>query len=1221
MRQLEKMVLINSANMKCEEVLLDGNVHFIGKNGVGKSTLLRAVLFFYSGMTTRLGIAEEVGQKKFMDFYLPNDDSYMVYQVCTEAGPFMIVAYNRQKRIHFRFIDTAYQRSYFLDENNTPFRDWAHIADRLGDKSLLYGPVRTFDEYRNIIYGRGSMDKRLSRFWLFNKSVGRSMPQIMQDVYLNNTLEADEIKKTIIGSADIGVVEIELDRWRGLLSQLKNKIMDVNLWCIKEKDGSVRVRNDAEKLVEVFNSYRDNSFKKKTFCSMLAFVLNREKTNLPLYQAKLEELAGNKDRMARLLAEEENKYRQERDKLVGDKKSLENVLKETERKRTAYENMGIDRILLRMAGEKKWRDEKESLDSQYKILTDKSRDICNKFGDMIKGLDDSLQMAEIRKEKAVLDIRNEYQTLIGKMDMIYRSQKDNLHENLMTASDSHRKEIESIDERLNGLKVKLQSLKHNNPIQQKIQDLQVEIYENRNKEEAVKPRMNEIEKTMTKILHEFEMKEREMRYAQEKKETELENEKKQLYARLKEIDDLLGAWEGSFINWLEENVPDWEENIGRTVLEENVLYNKNLEPEWVGGPRTLFGVRIDCRVLQQNVRTPRILNGEKESCNRRLEELNESLLKSRASFEKELEEERNASKAALKKNEKEWKQLEQECLGFQCSIQSLEGRVRNLMREADEWLSAREQELQTEKDSVEQERRDAMDRWNKKEMKFRKETGELDSRYQKDLKSAMQQKDNDITSLEKQYVAEYEEIQAEKTRLQALMTDELVRDGVDGQVLKDVQDRLKEAQKELLWIEENRKVFFDYNKDKEDFFEKESARRMQRDNLKKSLDSIDSKYEERKRKKTEEKERYIKEYERLKTEYKQSREKIEEVGLYLAGDQCPAEYSPDDELQTEDSLAHVFSSLRQCVEAEVGIKDKLKGTAIRFNRHFSEANTFDFQMKLETEGECLRLAKQVDEFLKGNVIETLKMQVRDFSVGLLGNLYQEVCALNERIENVKKTVNEINDDFRKDRFTDVINLVEMRVEENSNNRLMRQLNSLMKFYDSNRLFLERSLFADEEVVRLANNELVSKLDTFIVELSLNSHIRSLSLAQAFKLSFRVTENGNTSDWLERLKGWGSEGTGIMVKAMINIALLSKHHRKNRNGELENWMHCIMDEIGMIHSSYIKGLLHFANRRNILLVNGSPEHRCCQYYKRTYLVRKDTRNVTTADLLLEKNEKK
>ena len=54
MRYLNKIVFINSAAIRYSEVQLDGNIHLIGTQGVGKSTILRAILFFYNADTQRL---------------------------------------------------------------------------------------------------------------------------------------------------------------------------------------------------------------------------------------------------------------------------------------------------------------------------------------------------------------------------------------------------------------------------------------------------------------------------------------------------------------------------------------------------------------------------------------------------------------------------------------------------------------------------------------------------------------------------------------------------------------------------------------------------------------------------------------------------------------------------------------------------------------------------------------------------------------------------------------------------------------------------------------------------------------------------------------------------------------------------------------------------------------------------------------------------------------
>ena len=59
MKHLNKIIFINSANIPYAEISVDGNVHFTGTQGVGKSTVLRALLFFYNADKHRLGIQRD----------------------------------------------------------------------------------------------------------------------------------------------------------------------------------------------------------------------------------------------------------------------------------------------------------------------------------------------------------------------------------------------------------------------------------------------------------------------------------------------------------------------------------------------------------------------------------------------------------------------------------------------------------------------------------------------------------------------------------------------------------------------------------------------------------------------------------------------------------------------------------------------------------------------------------------------------------------------------------------------------------------------------------------------------------------------------------------------------------------------------------------------------------------------------------------------------------
>ena len=83
MRNLSRIIFINSANIPySDNIYLDGNIHFIGTQGVGKSTILRAILFFYNADTQKLGIPVE--KQNYTDYYFPFANSYIIYEVSME---------------------------------------------------------------------------------------------------------------------------------------------------------------------------------------------------------------------------------------------------------------------------------------------------------------------------------------------------------------------------------------------------------------------------------------------------------------------------------------------------------------------------------------------------------------------------------------------------------------------------------------------------------------------------------------------------------------------------------------------------------------------------------------------------------------------------------------------------------------------------------------------------------------------------------------------------------------------------------------------------------------------------------------------------------------------------------------------------------------------------------------------------------------------------------
>lgn len=144
MRYLNKVIFLNSAHIPYAEIRMDGNVHFIGTQGVGKSTLLRAILFFYNADKLHLGIPKE--KQNFDAFYLPYANSYIVYEVVRENSAYSVVVSKSMGRAAFRLIDAPYRKAWFVNDRHEVSADWSEVRTRIleSDARCTKGIVQIF---------------------------------------------------------------------------------------------------------------------------------------------------------------------------------------------------------------------------------------------------------------------------------------------------------------------------------------------------------------------------------------------------------------------------------------------------------------------------------------------------------------------------------------------------------------------------------------------------------------------------------------------------------------------------------------------------------------------------------------------------------------------------------------------------------------------------------------------------------------------------------------------------------------------------------------------------------------------------------------------------------------------------------------------------------------------------------------------------------------------
>src|SRR5246127_13525 len=232
-RILNRIVEINIASVKYTDIELSGNTCFVGTNNFGKTSLQRAILFFYSANSRGLGISAL--QKPFEEHYFRYENSYIVYEVATEEKNFFVIAY-RHNKVCFRFVDASYSSDFFFNENDEAVKIQEVLRNL--DKAGIYysNQIDTFERYRNVLYGTET-DKNLNNFFILKGNEKyQNIPKSITNVFLSSKSSVDSrfIKDFIPNAITSEPSGIKLEQVERQLRQFNEKYTDIETYLKKE---------------------------------------------------------------------------------------------------------------------------------------------------------------------------------------------------------------------------------------------------------------------------------------------------------------------------------------------------------------------------------------------------------------------------------------------------------------------------------------------------------------------------------------------------------------------------------------------------------------------------------------------------------------------------------------------------------------------------------------------------------------------------------------------------------------------------------------------------------------------------------------------------------------------------------------------------------------------------------------------------------------------------
>lgn len=1226
MRYLNKIIFLNSAHIPYAEVKLDGNVHFIGTQGVGKSTLLRALLFFYNADKLRLGIPKE--KKSFDAFYFSYPNSYIVYEVMRENGAYCVLALKNQGRVMFRFIDAPFDSKWFIDEHKQVYGEWTKIREQVGKKHDVSSLVSSYEMYRDIIFGNNRRQELLSfrKYAIVESAKYQNIPRTIQNVFLNTKLDADFIKNTIIRSMSDEDNSFDLNFYREQIKEFEQEYKDVSLWTKKEKNGEVLVRRMADKVIDAYRTLLNNRRRISEGRKELNYAERVAQELLPQYRLDIQESEAECNRVYRLISEEQEKYGKERDKLSRELGVLDAQLKKTAAKRKYYEEIHIEDILQRVEQETIIEDERKRQVAMKAELEKSYQNVVDKYKALLEQLDMDLRA-----------FRNSKTTLLNEHQAALVTQKETLLQELrkaeMETREVFREKTSSVDEMIaqlvhdeTALKIQKAKVAHENPFAREMETNEKEFAEFTARQIQVETEIREVELRIETLRQEAlnELEIAELKYqasldAPKKQKTDVEDE-------IRKIQNLLDKSKGSFSEWLDQNRKGWQENIGKVVDEETILYNDVLNPQLVAdssalssssSAASLYGVNINLTAVERKFRTPKELKeqlAEKEQLRadiiKQLNDLlnqheeNHKTLKGKYLLQiRKLNESLHAKKAEMQLLPQTEKKLK---------MQALE-----LEKRLEKWRSQQMAELEDKQNALVADKVKKEENKHQLEMDLQRKLKALQAEYNRQVKQETQTFEVFANDIQAQIEEKQNQMDARKQELLKAQRDELHGKGMDTQTLDAYNKRIAELDAELTYIRKNRDVVAVYRNEKIELFDQEPAVRQNQKNKAEAKTMLEDKFRQR----SERLQLQLSEAQSQLTKQLSALKKLD-AGLNAVRSfrrdetLCPLESNEiEEKITTKDCLTIVEELKRQIYEDGRSL-DNFKKQSQQFLGMFSAHNTFHFNVSPVTEEEFIAFASNLCEFVENDKISEYQKRISGRYTDIIFRISKEVGDLTRREGDIGKTINDINHDFEERNFAGVIREIALRPLK-TNDQLMLLLLRIRDFAEENQFNMgEMDLFATESRQDV-NAKAVKYLLAFMKGLLDEPNRKQLQVADTFKLEFRIKENDNDTGWVEKIANVGSDGTDILVKAMVNIMLINvfKEKASKKSGDFK--IHCMMDEIGKLHPNNVKGILDFANRRNILLVNSSPTTYNVEDYKYTYLLSKDNRAYTKVTQLIKR----
>ncbi len=1205
-RILNRIILINIANVKYADIELNGNTCFVGANNYGKTSLQRAILFFYSANSRALGISSS--QKPFEEHYFRYDNSYIVYEVATESSPFFVMVYRHNKLV-FRFVDSEYMPDFFFNDNNEALK-FREVLANLDKKNIFYSnQIDTFERYRNILYGTET-DPKLNKFFLLRGNEKyQNIPKSITNVFLSskNSIDSRFIKDFIAGAISNETDVIQLENIERQLRQFAEKYQDIDTFLKKETQQLIELIEQKYDQVQILkNAQQEAALKLGSALRYADTQHNLLLSSIQEKENKIEQLKENYEALKYSLEEKQKDLREQ----IG---FYDGMIREAQRKLDIYKEKNIESILAQYQEKQQLESRLQVLQKEYDALTSDVQNIEVQYQSLLNEVRNEIQSVTNKINANITEIVNHYNELILLQKEEQNKREASLKQQLQSA-------IASIDNDLNQKQIELGQLKSEEkisaniqPYEKEIKQLELEITELKTKIYTGKSELAIRQNQVESLQKEWQNTEKQLQQKFETTTAQIQQQIEQLKKEIAQIDQKLNIQENAFYGFLEKNIPNWHLTFGK-ILNEDILFKNDLNPQIINpSDHTIFGVQIDLDKL--NIVSKSIEQYQTE----KIEKLNQI----KELENQYLQEQQNLQNQKLLNADKYGKQIaeiKEDIKVTQYAIELAEKKERKLLIELEEWKTkaAKEtdaslQNIREKITMIEEEIAILKKRKQLTEAEFDTQIQNTIARSNQQIQHLKQQQQQEIEQLEVQRKNTIRELKEKEEKLIAEKQNIFQNKGVDNKRIQEIQTQISALQEQIREINQYQNLINDYLKDKRDLFDNIPIFKQKKEEFVTENKNILQQLEEETKKYNLERleiQKQKKELEDTLYQFNQGilffQNNFKETPVYK-------HYAPIIEnAEPKPSNYNITELCTQLLKNESYFNEEytqFQRYTNEFAGKFRMDNHFGFFIRHDASfNEYEKFAQNLRSFINENRIEVSITETSALATMIIDSIAIKVKELSGQKDKIQHIVSLLAEDFKKAEFEEskLIEYIKIRLEE-SDNKIYKLLKKIQEFRDEHGIVFNDGLFNTNSTTpkKSLSLQIIRMLDQLRSAIK-EQEQQEIRLQDLFELKFNIKEGLNETGWTHRIDSIGSTGTDILVKAIIYITLLHvfiKESSLKTNKKFK--VHCIIDEVGQISAHYLRELLRFAKSRDIVMINGLPNKSGLEsHYKYTYQFKKE-----------------